>query len=150
MNTSELRPLSRIFILTCLVIVIVGAALSLADLGKQSLWLDEAFTWSFVRLNWPRAIQAIRADAVNPPFYYLFVKALTSGVALNEAVLRFPSALAQIIGIVAVSLADRAQGVKETKRDDAPTVPEQCIQKDEWQSSSGVRAWEIQCPANCG
>ncbi|MCI0772001.1 MAG: glycosyltransferase family 39 protein [Chloroflexi bacterium] len=101
MNTSELRPLSRMFILTCLVIVIVGASLSLADLGKQSLWLDEAFTWSFVRLNWPRAIQAIRADAVNPPFYYLFVKVVTSGVALNEAALRFPSALAQIIGIVA-------------------------------------------------
>jgi len=102
MNTIESRPLSRTFLLTCLVIVIVGAALAFVDLGRQSLWLDEAFTWFFVRLDWRRAIQAVQADAVNPPFYYLFVKVLTPEGALSEAALRSPSALAQVIGIVAV------------------------------------------------
>jgi uncharacterized membrane protein len=102
MNTSESRPLSHIFIFTCLVIVIVGAALSFTDLGRQSLWLDEAYTWFFVRLDWRRAIRAVQIDAVNPPFYYLFVKALTPGGVLSEAALRAPSALAQVFGIVAV------------------------------------------------
>lgn len=101
MNTSDSQPISRTFLLTCLVIVIVGAALSFVDLGRQSLWLDEAFTWSFVRLDWNRAIHAIRADAVNPPFYYIFVKVLTSGGILSEAALRAPSALAQVFGIAA-------------------------------------------------
>ena len=101
-NSSESRPLSRIFILICLVIVIIGAALSFADLGRQSLWLDEAFTWFFVQLDWRSAITAIQFDAVNPPFYYLFVKVLSSDSALSEAVLRSPSALAQLFGIVAV------------------------------------------------
>ncbi|GMR10984.1 MAG: hypothetical protein BMS9Abin28_1808 [Anaerolineae bacterium] len=101
MNTTESRPLSRIFLLTCLVIVIVGAALSFTNLGRQSLWLDEAYTWFFVRLDWRRAINAVQIDAVNPPFYYLFVKALTPGGTLSEAALRSPSALAQVIGIVA-------------------------------------------------
>jgi hypothetical protein len=43
-----------------------------------------------------------------------------------------------------------SQPVREPERDEAPVVPEQCIRKGEWQSSSGVRAWEIQCPANGG
>jgi len=102
MNTSESRRLSRTFILTCLVIIIAGAALSFVDLGGPSLWLDEAFTWFFVQLDWRSAITAIQIDAVNPPFYYLFVKALTTGSVLSEAALRAPSALAQLFGIAAV------------------------------------------------
>ena len=42
------------------------------------------------------------------------------------------------------------QAVKEPERDESLAVPEPCIQKGKWQSSSGVRAWEIQCPVNGG
>jgi uncharacterized membrane protein len=97
-------------------IIIAGALLSLVDIGGQSLWLDEAYTWFFVRLDWARALKAVQIDAVNPPLYYLFVKVLTPGTELSEVALRLPSTLAHILGIMAsmylgYSLGGEAGGV---------------------------------------
>jgi 4-amino-4-deoxy-L-arabinose transferase-like glycosyltransferase len=109
MDTCDGRLAGRRFILLSLMALAAGAALALFRLGEDSLWLDESYTWWFTRLGWGDLLRAARIDAVNPPLYYLFAKALSpdslfgahqSGF-LEEAALRFPSVLAQIAGIAA-------------------------------------------------
>jgi len=101
-------PSDRRFLVICLPLLVMGMALALPRLGSQSLWLDESYTWWFTRLDWGDLLRAARIDAVNPPFYYLSVKAISSfrlgitqGDPLSEAALRFPSVLAQLGGIAA-------------------------------------------------
>ena len=103
METIEPRPFSRYFLFAILIVIIVGTALSLVDIGSESLWLDEAFTWYFVGQPWDQALQTILKDGVNPPAYYVFVKALTPNDTLSEVALRFPSVIAQIAGIAFAS-----------------------------------------------
>jgi mannosyltransferase len=97
-------PPSRWFAWTALAILGLGTAVALVGLGRQSLWLDETYTWFFARLDWSRFLEAARIDAVNPPLFYVVVKALAPSGNLAEAPLRLPSALAQILGITGAIL----------------------------------------------
>ncbi len=108
MDLLETRPWDRRVVLLSLALLAIGVALAFARLGSQSLWLDETYTWWFTRLGWGDLLRAARIDAVNPPLYYLFAKAISSvlfavpdGGRLSEAALRSPSALAQVGGIAA-------------------------------------------------
>jgi uncharacterized membrane protein len=50
-------------------------------------------------MSWGKLLDAVRLDGVNPPIYYLAVKAFTTPFELNEFTLRILSSLAHIVGI---------------------------------------------------
>lgn len=103
-RTADLR-----FGIALLVLVLGGAVLAAYALGSQSLWLDESYSWWFTRLDWGDLLQAARIDAVNPPLYYIVVKALAPSA--SEAALRLPSVLAHLGGMAgAVALGFQMGG----------------------------------------
>ncbi len=81
------------------------------DLAGPSLWVDEAYSWFFVTMDWPDMAQAVRIDGVNPPFFYVYTKFFTELFGAAEAALRLPSLLAHVIGtFVALQLGARIGG----------------------------------------
>jgi mannosyltransferase len=118
MDNRDAPLAGRGFLLLSLFILAAGLALAVYRLGEDSLWLDETYTWWFTRLDWGDLLRAARIDAVNPPLYYLFAKALAignlgsgQGMWLSEAALRLPSVLAQVAGIAAaIYLGDQLAG----------------------------------------
>ncbi|MCK4693744.1 MAG: glycosyltransferase family 39 protein [Anaerolineales bacterium] len=74
--------------------------MSLYRLGVTSLWLDETFTWWFASMPWRKLLESVRIDGVNPPIYYIVVKALTTPIGLNELSLRLLSILANMLAIL--------------------------------------------------
>lgn len=71
----------------------LALAVRLVRLGAQGLWYDEAYTAWIVQLPAAKAWQALLADGVHPPLFYL-VQAAFRGLARSEFGLRLPSALA--------------------------------------------------------
>ncbi|HOQ30712.1 MAG TPA: glycosyltransferase family 39 protein, partial [Armatimonadota bacterium] len=87
-------------------LIVVAAALRFWRIGVESLWLDEAASWSFARL--PVAELLTRnADPGNPPLYYL---ALGQWLALfgdSEIALRSFSAVAGVLSVPVIYLLGR-------------------------------------------
>ncbi len=71
----------------------LALVLRLYRLGAQSLWFDETYTAWIARLPPARAWEALLADGVHPPLFYLLQTA-ARGWAGSEFGLRLPSALA--------------------------------------------------------
>ncbi len=71
----------------------LALAVRLVRLGAQGLWFDEAYTAWIVQLPAAKALQALLADGVHPPLFYL-VQAVFRELAGSEFGLRLPSALA--------------------------------------------------------
>jgi mannosyltransferase len=88
-------------VLFSLLALVLGAWVASVGLGRESLWLDESYTWFFVRLPWASLLPSARIDAVNPPLYYALVKAFVGSSAPTEIGLRLPSVLFHVAGIAA-------------------------------------------------
>ena len=88
-------------VLFSMLALILGAWVASVSLGRQSLWLDESYTWFFVRLPWNSLLPSARIDAVNPPLYYALVKAFVGSSAPTEIALRLPSVLFHVAGTAA-------------------------------------------------
>lgn len=86
-----------------LMIILLATALRLFHLGKQSLWLDESLSLAFSSVSLKASVEAILADGVHPPLYYLLLR-LFLGMGQSEEIARLPSA---IFGVLAVPLAYR-------------------------------------------
>jgi mannosyltransferase len=86
-------------------ILLLATLVRLWGLGTQSLWLDEAFSYLFATLPPDTAWQAVIADAVHPPLYYVMLRPWLELVGHSEFALRFPSVLT---GVLAVALMLRA------------------------------------------
>lgn len=108
MERQAVAPRERWFILASAFTVLLGVAVALYRLGAESLWLDESYTWWFTGMDWRGLLEATRLDAVNPPFYYVYVRLLAGGT--SEAALRLPSVLAHAGGIAAAILLGRLLG----------------------------------------
>ncbi len=87
-----------------LLVTLLGFALQLTFLGRQSLWYDEAFSLAVARAGWPTFWAALLSDGVHPPGYYLLLRAGLRFFGDSEFALRFPSVLA---GTLAVPLIYR-------------------------------------------
>lgn len=90
-------------LLTAKLLFVLACALRLYRLGAQSLWLDEGSTWAEVtRRGWG----ALLADLLQPtaayPLYHLLLKGWIGLAGDSEWALRFPSALAGALAVVAM------------------------------------------------
>lgn len=88
------------------VIVAVAAALQLARLGRDGLWLDEASTAVVSSLPLPELVTRVAADN-QAPLWFLVVRAATALGGRSELVVRLPSALAAVLAVAVVLVAGR-------------------------------------------
>jgi uncharacterized membrane protein len=87
------------------VIILFGALLRFAGLGKESLWGDELSTWLVSSLPSARdIITFVAAKEAHPPGYYLLIHMVERAFGTSEAVLRLPSAVAGLLCVPAIYL----------------------------------------------
>lgn len=88
-----------------------NVALSIALIGRASLWGDEGFVAQMVRLSWRQMLHDLGSIDFNMSAYYILVKAWTSLVGVSEVSLRFPSLSFAILTMIAVGrLGSRLYG----------------------------------------
>lgn len=75
-------------------IVLLGAALRFATLGRQSLWFDEAATWQLTQLPFGEMLSALPDGESNPPLFYVLEWLVTRAFGDGEAALRLLPAIA--------------------------------------------------------
>ena len=80
--------------------LLLAILVAFVGLGRSSLWVDEAFTWWFTQMPWLQMMAQVRLDGVNPPFYYLVVKAVNQLLEPTEANLRLVSAIAYVLTVI--------------------------------------------------
>ncbi|MFN8078703.1 MAG: glycosyltransferase family 39 protein [Kineosporiaceae bacterium] len=87
-----------------LLIAAAGGALRLAGLGRESLWVDEGYTASLVRLGPAAYIDNVLHTIRNilPPLYFALMHYWTALAGTSEVALRLPSALAGTAAIVLI------------------------------------------------
>lgn len=78
---------------------LAAIAAGAVGLSEPSLWVDEAYTGFFVRMDWADMARAVRIDGVNPPFFYAYTKLFVNALGSGEAALRLPSLLAHAVGV---------------------------------------------------
>ncbi|MEO1017109.1 MAG: glycosyltransferase family 39 protein [Pseudomonadota bacterium] len=93
------------------IILVVAAALRFVDLGSESLWADEAFTWRWSQLSHSDLWGASARFEYNPPLYFsiqrLWLVFGSSEFALRSLSAVLGSLTCIIIYFVASALADR-------------------------------------------
>lgn len=94
-------------------VLLLGAALRLLALGRESLWLDEVISVWQVQRPLPEMMRFVAAD-IHPPLYYLllhgWLAVWSPPPAGGEALIRFPSALASLFSLPLSYLAGRRLG----------------------------------------
>jgi mannosyltransferase len=111
-RTAQVRFVGLILLL----ILSLGAVLRVVNLGSDSLWLDEAITIQFARLDLPQLFSETASSDVHPPLYYLALHYWIKLFGDSEAATRSLSALFGLLAIlmiykVAAFLFDRAVGL---------------------------------------
>ena len=96
-------------------LTLIGAILRFFNLGFNSLWLDEASTYTFAKMSIPEIWQATAAGEFNPPLFY-WIEHIMLFFGNNEVVLRFVPALLGVLTIplvyyVGKEFADRNVGI---------------------------------------
>jgi len=85
------------FITFLLSIILLAATTRLYHIQSQSIWFDEA--WSAFAAAQPTLLDAIRADATNPPLYYLLLNISARGFGDSPFSLRWFSLLFGLLTI---------------------------------------------------
>ncbi|MFA6333273.1 MAG: glycosyltransferase family 39 protein [Methanoregula sp.] len=84
-------------------LTIIGAILRFVNLGFNSLWLDEASTYTFASMSIPGIWQATTGGEFNPPLFY-WVEHIMLTFGNNEVVLRLVPALLGVLTIPLIYL----------------------------------------------
>ena len=102
---------SPAFRLTLLVIVLlVAAALRIADIGSLPVWMDEVYSYWFSNLGWSYLWNEVPRFENHPPAYFLVLKAWRTLAGDGEVAIRIPSVLASLGSVLALFFAGRAMG----------------------------------------
>ncbi len=83
-------------------IVALAAVERLASLGRESLWLDESYTFRAISGSVKQLFLQLSTED-HPPGYFLLLRFLTGFLGTSEWALRFPSALAGIASVALVA-----------------------------------------------
>ncbi len=81
-----------------LALTLIGAILRFVNLGFNSLWLDEASTYTFASMSLPGIWAATTGGEFNPPLFY-WIEHLMLVFGNNETVLRFVPAVCGVLTI---------------------------------------------------
>ena len=76
----------------------LAALLRFATLDRNSLWVDEGYTWAITKLSF-RHLLTIPFD-IHPPGFYAAIKLAIGGDTASEQQLRFVSALSSTLSLV--------------------------------------------------
>lgn len=71
----------------------VGLVLRLLFLGRQSLWVDEAYSCARAAYTWPNLVRMVASHGANMWLYYAVLHLWTGLAGTSEFELRLPSAL---------------------------------------------------------
>lgn len=85
-----LRPLSLLSAALAALLVLLAFLLRLRGLDAESLWFDEAISFTFARASLPELFQSIAQDN-HPPLYFLLLHLWLSLVGQSEYALRWLS-----------------------------------------------------------
>src|SRR5271170_7876360 len=93
----ENKPAKRILGVrwSLLAIVLLGTALRFLNLGRQSVWVDEGFSWIAVQISF-RGLTRLSLHDVHPPLYYYLLKASLWVLPDTEFGMRFVSVLCSV------------------------------------------------------
>src|SRR5271157_4272239 len=97
---ENIKPLllhSR-YVQILLSLTVIGLFLRLYNLGFNSLWLDEASTYTFASMSVSGIWQATTAGEFNPPLFY-WIEHLMLSFGNNEVILRIVPALLGVLTI---------------------------------------------------
>lgn len=95
----------------CSVIVVVIAVVIVGSLiTNRNFWFDEAMAFQAIRLEsfLPPGQALANYEQAMPYGVYVIFKLLVDGVGLNETVLRLPSLIAYVLGLLAIASAARS------------------------------------------
>jgi len=88
-------------------IVALGAFLRFHKLGFDSLWMDEAVSYTRSVSPLPEMLTDLEYHDDHPPLYFLMLKCVNRFFPASETVLRFPSAIAGVLAIIAMFFLGR-------------------------------------------
>ncbi len=81
--------------------LLISVWLRFADLGKQGLFLDEAWSWAAARLSWSDLLRLSLSDP-HPPLYYVLLKLCLFVFPSSEFGLRAISASSSVVSLAAI------------------------------------------------
>ncbi len=99
-------------------IILIGCALHLTQLGDQSLWWDEVFSWLVATVPLDEGVEWMLTDFAHPPLYYWLLHLVTQ-LGQSEFILRLSSAL---LGLVSLPLIYQLGRAMPGDADKAPAV----------------------------
>jgi hypothetical protein len=76
------------------VVTLLGFALRSHQLGAQSFWFDEGWSWHVASSAWPDMLSILRTIDSHPPLYYALLKVWMALAGSSDVSLRLVSALA--------------------------------------------------------
>ncbi len=88
-------------------ILLLGAFLRLHELSEESIWVDEAFTYHYVNLNWDDMVNILKTNDVHPPLFYLFGSWWNGLLGSSEFFLRLLPAIFGTLSIAVLFLLAR-------------------------------------------
>jgi 4-amino-4-deoxy-L-arabinose transferase-like glycosyltransferase len=103
--TAERRR--RWFWPAVLLILAIGLAFRLPDIGARSLWIDELYSQWFASLSFRDLWRDVPQYETHPPVYYTLLKAWSAMFGDGEAGLRSLSVVASLATIAAVAVSGR-------------------------------------------
>ncbi len=84
-----------------LVIILLATALRLFHLGKQSLWLDEAWSYTYALVPLRASLETLLVSG-DPPSPDIFLIRLFLIVGKNETIIRFPSFIFGVLSVAVI------------------------------------------------
>lgn len=99
LSDGNRRPWNRVAFMA-VVVVVVAAIIRCWGLGQRPLWLDEAFSALYARLDVGTLIE-LRRNGTNPPLYHILLKQWVEWFGDSEVALR---SLSVVAGTSAVAL----------------------------------------------
>ena len=101
--------------LILLVLISVAAFLRFYDLGSQSLWYDEHFTWYVAQMeSYKELLNFITTKDVHPPLYYSIQYLIVHYLGDSEFWLRLPSAISGVLSVFFMYILGKQFFNKET------------------------------------
>ena len=86
-------PVTRFDFLIAILITLLAFIARIYDIGASSLWVDEAASLAFSRMDLIDLFTTLPAIETNPPLYYAILNGWISLFGTSETALRMPSAL---------------------------------------------------------